>query len=260
MTKGFYLPRPDSNREKWLDTFSTELQAVGASLGLTAAEIAEVGKFALAYSYVLQVANLFKWEEHEWNKYKDLLAEGAIGSHLSSFPTMPVLPVAPDMAPAGIFKIIGKIVQRIKNHPNYDDSIGKNLGIIGPEKSVDLDTIKPLVSVKSVSSDGISLDFMKKEMDGVAVFAGVPYHVPADAGTPAGSELETEAEMEWTEMVRVTQSPFIDTRFNATNKPETRYYKFRYIKKDILIGMESDIIRVISNKLKPGADLANKVK
>lgn len=258
--KDFICQDPTTAAKKWLNTFYTELQTVGANLGISAAEIAEVGKFALAYSYVLQVANLFKWEEHERTKYKDLLADGAIGSHLGAFPTMPTLPVAPDAVPAGIFKIIGKLVQRIKNHPNYDESIGKNLGIIGPEKTVDLDTIKHLVSVKSVTSDGISLDFIKKDMDGVVVYAGVPYHVPADTATPAADESDTEAEMEWTEIARITQSPFFDNRFNTTNKPETRYYKFRYLKKDMMVGQESDIIRVISNKLKPGADLANKVK
>ena len=260
MTKSNYLPHADKEKVAWLMNFNIIFSGVATLFGFTAAEIAAVNADYLAAQYIINTLDIFKNELHERSMYKDLLFDGEIGMELGEMPTLPTLPVAPDAVPASIFKRIGKIVQRIKNHPKYNEAIGKNLGIIGTEKVVDLNTVKPAVSVKAITVDSISLDFVKGTMEGVVVYAGTPLHIVVEAGSSPAPENDTEAEMSWEEIARINHSPFIDTRSNTTNKPETRYYKMRYIKKDSLVGQESDIIRVISTKLKPGADLANKVK
>jgi hypothetical protein len=65
--------------------------------------------------------------------------------------------------------------------------------------------------------------------------------------------------MIWVELAKINHSPFVDTRKNQSAIFETRYYKMRYFKKDVLVGQESDIIRVVS-PIGNGADLANKLK
>lgn len=255
-----YLPHADKDKVAWLMNFNTIFAGTAPLLGFTAAEIAAVNTDYLAAQYIINTLEIFKNEMHERTKYKELLFDGEIGTELGEMPTLPTLPTAPDAVPAGIFRRIGKIVQRIKNHPKYNDAIGKNLGIIGAERIVDLNIIKPTVSVKAVTADSISLDFVKGAMEGVVVYAGTPIPIVIETGSTPTPEKNNEAEMNWEEIARINHAPFIDTRSNTTNKPETRYYKMRYIKKDNLVGQESDIIRVISTKLKPGADLANKVK
>ena len=260
MTKAYYLPKADKEVVPWMNRFKKEFESIAPSFGFTVAEVTSVSNDNNAVKYMFDELDLFKGELQERTKYKDLLFNGDEKVSLGDFPSLPSIIVAPTVVKAGVFKRIAKVVQRIKTHPLYNEAIGKNLGIIGSEITIDLDTIKPVVSVKSITSESISLDFVKNSMEGVAIYAGTPYHIPTEAGSTPNVDAETEAELDWVEIARINHSPFIDTRFNASNKPETRYYKFRYIKKDILIGMESDIIRVISNKLKPGADLANKVK
>jgi hypothetical protein len=255
MSKGHYLPKSDKNREGWLNTFASVFEAVALTLGFTAAEIAEVIAFAAAYSYVMNTMNIYKSEDHEWTKYKDLLADGEIGTHLGPFPGMPIMPIAPVPVPAGIFKSIAKIVQRIKNHPNYDESIGKNLGIIGPEKTIDYDNAKVTFTVRRSDNDGVVLDFVKDEYEGVIIYAGsYPVNTIPPSSTPT---IEEEPVMTWTEIGRVAVSPFVDTRTNQTNKPETRFYRMRYIVKELPIGKISDTITAIATV---GVDLANKLK
>lgn len=261
MKKSFYLPNGDKEKLAWFKTFKTIFAEIAAKFGFTPAEVTAISNDYLAIEYLLSIIDVFKTETQERTRYKDLLFDGDATVNLGDYPTLPDLPTAPTVVvTAGVFKRIAKIVQRIKTHPNYNEAIGKNLGIIGHEQSIDIDIVKPVVTVKTVTSDSISLDFVKGTMEGVAVFAGTPYHTPTEAGSTPEAGTETEAEMSWVEIARINHSPFVDTRSNSSNKTETRYYKMRYFKKDILVGQESDIIRVISYKYKGGADLANVVK
>jgi hypothetical protein len=259
MAKSFYLPSNDNNKRAWLNNFSTQLSSLGAGLGVTATEITEVQKDVLAVNYVLENLEIFKTESQERTRYKDLLFEGEIGSPLGDLPGLPTLPVAPSSVPAGVFKRISKLVQRIKNHANYNEALGKNLGIIGAEKVIDYDNLKVNVSLKYSNSDGVALDFVKGKMDGVVIYSGTIVQETAPEGVTPGTELEPPV-MIWTELSRATISPFIDTRLNAGNLPETRNYKMRYMKKDQPVGKDSDTITVIAVKFKAGAELSGKVK
>ena len=262
MSKSFYLPPGDKERAPWVENFNIEFQAVAATLGFTPAEMAEMANMATAYAFVITTMNIFKSEFHEWTSYKDLLSDAPIGSHLGPFPSLPTMPPIPVAVPAGIFKSIAKVVQRIKNHPNYDESMGRNLGIIGAEKVVDFDKVKPVITVRKVAATGITLDFVKGGMDGVIISLGTipPQKV---AGSEDTGTTEAEGNIIWTELARVSRSPFVDDYMNIkTNVPETRYYKMQYFKKDVLVGAESDIMRVVAEvyKGKAGSELAKIVK
>lgn len=240
MKKQPFLPAGDLDREKWLLNFDTEFAGMAINLGFTAAEATAVHNDYLSFSYVLGANAVLKHELQERNKFKDLLADGNIGSAMNAFPAMPTLAAAPTAVPvAGIFKRMSKVVQRIKNHPNYNEAIGKNLGIIGAEHVVDFGNIKAEGQVKSVNADRIALSFTKGQTDGVVVYDGVPSQAVADAA------LRTP-DFNWVEIGRAKISPFVDTRPNKTHSPETRYYKMRHIKNDQFVGNDSDIIRVVA--------------
>ncbi len=260
MSKSNYLPHGDKEKVTWLMTFNSAFAVVATVLGFTAAEIAAVNSDYLAAQYIYNMLETFKSELHERAMYKDLLFDGDAGVELGEIPVGPVFPAAPEPVKAGIYKRIAKVVQRIKNHPKYNDAIGKNLGIIGAEKVIDLNMAKPTISVKAVTPDSIIINFLKGTMEGVVVYSGsVLYMVPEEGATEVPGTV-TEAEMVWEEVARLNHSPFIDTRINSSNKPEIRYYKMRYILNDELVGQESVIVNVVSNKFKAGSDLANKVK
>jgi hypothetical protein len=260
MSNTSYLPHADKEKLSWLMNFNTVFAGIAVILGFTAAEIAAINADYMAARYIIDTLEILKGEMLERTRYKDLLFHGEPGVPMGEMPVIADMPVAPSPVLAGIFKRVAKVVQRIKNHPNYNEAMGRNLGIIGAEKVVDLNTVKPLISVKAIADDSITLDFVKGSLDGVYVYAGTPVHiVPEGETTPEGGN-SMEAEMSWEEIAKINHGPFVDRRRNQSGNFETRYYKMRYFKKDTLVGFDSDIIRVISPISKAGADLSNKVK
>ena len=246
MRKVYYLPYNDKKRVVWFMNFITVFPSVAVNLGFSLAEVEALKNDYIVCKYMNEILELFKNEMQERTKYKDLLYNGKAGIPMGNLPSMPSLPTTPIPVASGVFKRLNKIVQRIKNHTNYNEAIGKNLGIIGAEKVIDLNTIKPKVRLKASTPDSISLRFFKNRMDGVVIYGGTPIRYIVEAGKNAPSNSETEIEMNWIEIIKLNHSPFIDTRANSSNKPETRYYKIRYFKKDVLVGQDSDIISVIS--------------
>jgi hypothetical protein len=246
MRKAYYLPYNDNEKVVWLMNFSTVFATIAETFDFTKEEVASVKNDYIVCKYMNEICNLFKSEFQERTRYRDLLFMGDIGSSFGSFPSLPEMPVVPAPVAAGVFKRTSKLVQRIKSHPKYNVSIGRNLGIIGAEKVIDLDAIKPKIKVKAVTAESISISFIKNRMDGVVVYAGTPMRISALTGNTLAPDTETEIKMNWVEIAKNNISPFIDKRPNSSNKPETRYYKMRYFRKDILVGQDSDIIDVIS--------------
>jgi hypothetical protein len=157
-----------------------------------------------------------------------------------------------------VFKRIGKLVQRMKNHPDYNEALGKNLGIIGAEQSVNYDAVKVRITLRRTDADGVTLDFVKGQLDGVIIYSGaIVQQIPAEGVPPETAEPPV---LVWTELARATTSPWTDNRYNASTLPEPRHYKMRYFKKDVPVGKESDTISVIAVRFKAGAELATKVK
>jgi hypothetical protein len=242
MTKEFYLPRGKKERRKWLNNFNTQLAEHGIGLGITPAEIAAVQNDAKAVNYMLDNLEIFNAEKEERTRYTNLLFDGRIGSPLGDLPGLPALPPPPAAVPPGVFKRIAKMVQRIKSHPNYNEALGKNLGIIGPEKVIDWEKQKVRATLLRSDATGVAFDFYKGKSDGVVIYEGSFVHENNSASEPLL--------LAWTERARANISPWIDTRENKTSQPEARNYKMRYLKKDKAIGLESDILSVIAVKYK----------
>jgi hypothetical protein len=77
---------------------------------------------------------LIKTGLHERKSCKDVLEDVELGTQQRVFPGLPTLPFAPGGVFTDTFKRIVKIIHRSKNHPDYNESIDKNFGIIGAEK------------------------------------------------------------------------------------------------------------------------------
>lgn len=255
MAKEYYLPNSDNDRRTWVNIFDTQLADLGPDLGVTGAEITATHNDALAVNYILDNLELFKNETKERTKYKDALFDGQIGSPLGDLPGLPTLPVAPTAVPAGVFKRIAKIVTRIKNHPNYTESLGRSLGIEGTEQTIDFDNAKVEMTLRKTDSDGIVIEFVKGKFDGVIIYESTS--VPAPITDPPADPPEPPTTV-WREIARVTKSPWTDTRPNQTRHPETRSFKMKYMYNDQPVGKDSDTLTVISTILP--AELSGKVR
>ncbi|GAL83113.1 hypothetical protein Galf_1817 [Sporocytophaga myxococcoides] len=140
-----YLPKADKEKAIWLKNFSGKLQIHAANVGIASEEVIGVSNDALAFLYALEMVENSKNETAQKVSFKNILADGSEALALTYPTSIPALN-QPALVKAGIFKRTGKLVQRIKNHPNYNDSIGKDLGVIGSESTQDRTTMKPEIS------------------------------------------------------------------------------------------------------------------
>lgn len=118
-------------------------------------------------------------------------------------------------------------IRRIQDHTAFEEADAQALGFRVETPPVDLNTVKPVITGVTVLADQVILDWLKRNMDGVIVYGSYDGVIYTDLG-------------------RDNRSPFEDIRKNVVpGKPETRYYKLRYIKNDKPVGLESDVIKVI---------------
>ncbi len=179
------------------------------------------------FAYCVMIVVLFKTEKQERVKFKNLVSNGAIGTPIGDFPSMPTIPAPPDAVPAGIFKRLAKTVQRIKNHPKYTDAIGKDLGIIGAEDIFDEDTYKTELTAE-VFPGYVRISFVKGNAEAVNIYSRM------------------EGETAWVFLATDQHSPYNDTRPLADPAtPETREYMGMGVIDDEEIGQPSDIVSAV---------------
>jgi len=146
MIHGNYLPDGDQPRKTWLDNFNLKLPTHSGTLGITVPQQDSVKDDTKMWAYILGEINTFTAEKEERVEYKNLLRNGDENLVLPAVPGLPLPVVAPTLVKAGIFKRIGKLVQTIKNHSNYTESIGQDLQIIGAEQVHNPDDLKPVIT------------------------------------------------------------------------------------------------------------------
>lgn len=222
-----YLPRRDSDRVTWFNNFDSKFGGYASLLGFTSDEVTGISKDAAMFAYCVGQVVLFKTEKQERVKFKNLVSNGAIGIPIGDFPSVPTIPAPPEAVPAGIFKRLAKTVQRIKNHPKYNDIIGKDLGIIGAEDIFDEDTYKTKLTAE-VFPGFVRISFTKGNVEAVNIYCRL------------------DGETQWVFLATDHHSPYNDTRPLADpNTPETREYMGMGVIDDEEIGQPSDIVSVV---------------
>jgi hypothetical protein len=161
LTKRKQMPKADCIK-RGDRAFSNQLLHFGATIGGYAALFGITPAQITAHQ---ADANRFKWELdraedcsmclQQWNGWKTITRKGgafpATGAPVEmSWPTEP-----PAVAP-GIEARFRALVQDIKNHPNYNPSIGEALGIEGEEKAGPDDSLTPDLTLMQVA-DGVKI-------------------------------------------------------------------------------------------------------
>ncbi|MDD5572118.1 MAG: hypothetical protein PHD97_13285 [Bacteroidales bacterium] len=146
MYKKDFLPHSDAEFDNWLGNFSTQLSLLGATMGLTAAEVTAIINMITATRADINNVVVKKAE-----------LQSIIGNK--------------DMRKILLLKAMRPSIQRMKNHPAYsDDDQGKKLGIVGASVAVDFSSMKPILNVK-VTTGKPHLSWNKKIADGVIIYA-----------------------------------------------------------------------------------------
>jgi len=195
-----YIPLRNTDFVGWEQRFATKVAAHAATLGLNAGQVATVvDKIA---THQVQFAE----------------AESAKKTARSKVSAM-------QRGRVSTVRAIRSLVKAIKASPAYNESIGKEMSIIGPEDSGEMTA--PVLRI--AMSGGIPIiGYRKGRMDGILL------------------QSRRSGETEFTFLAVDTQSPYPDTRPNqVAGTPEAREYMAWYMKGDQQVGEPSAVVVVL---------------
>ena len=230
MTKDF-IPHQDSVLDEWEVNFIAKLAVHGPTLGIDPALVTAVTSSVTAH-HSSYSAYLTKQAE----------AKAATEDKMAKRATA--------------IAIIRDIAQKCKTSSAYSGAIGDELGIKGVQQTIAVNFVKPEVTHISVQLDKIIFDWKKGHMDGIVIFSAkrtltnsqVAGEATANSGengqNPAGNFYPQN--LIWEEIGRDFRSPYEDKRLNLGMEPEIRFYKLRYLYKDQIVGIDSDIVKVVT--------------
>lgn len=147
MIKSHYLPRKDEERVPWFNNFSRKFGNYAPNLGFTDDEVTGVHNDSAAFDYAVTQIGNYTTAKAQRVDYKNLLKDGPESTVVVAIPPAVSNGITPVPVAAGVFVRLSRIVQRIKNHTNYTDDIGKDLGIIGAELNINATIMKPALKL-----------------------------------------------------------------------------------------------------------------
>ena len=171
MIRHRYIPVTDEKKTGWLKVFTMNLEQIAGRFDISVAEIDQLKADTEMFEYAVTVAHIFRTESQGRNAFKKLLVrEKSHAGREVNVPDLPsLLPPPSTVARTGIFQRVAKMAKRIKAHPNYTDSIGERLGIIGSQMVVDYDKLKP--SIKLIKSGwNVIIKWKKGVADAIDIY------------------------------------------------------------------------------------------
>ena len=212
------MPRTQVGQIEWMGNLAAKLPVYAERLGLTEEDVETIRNGHAYLAHVLAKGNALKLKLRAWTTHKD---EAMRGARISA----PLAEPEPDAPVAPMPDIMGKarnLVKRIKVHPKYTNSIGRDLRLIGPEIIDDDVLIRPNLQV-SLRAGFPSLKWLRQRTDSMEIVV--------DRGTGTFQHLIT-----------TTNNSYRDT--SPLPPPGTAaawHYKAIYRRKDEAIGQWSDI-------------------
>ena len=228
-----FIKSSDSEFGLQLENFRSKLPGYATALGVTVEEIDTVNADTNYYLSVLLAQTNFQTYAESVTNYKDLLRYGNGNEVLGQFPKVPKAPVngggdptvasaspAP-MVAANVQERFSKLVQRIKGSPNYNKTIGEDLGIEGTETPFNPETGKPEIKTTYSSGGHPVLKWKKGKFQGLEVWK--------NTGTG------------WTKLDTDTCPDYTDkTELPPVGQTAVWKYKMIYLYKDAQVGQWSD--------------------
>ena len=193
-TKKGFIPTTDGDEKTWAVNLKANIAAQAAAVGLVAADVTSIGNSCS--DIITQVDTAMQAQQ---------AAKQATATKTTR--------VAADESN------IRNYVKRIKASTGYTEAIGKLLGIVGEDHTVDEANSKPELKLHK-DPHGWRIEFnLQGHFDGVNIY----------------KKLSTAAA--FTFIARDTSSPYID---NAAVDNGTEYYAF-YVIGDDEVGLQSDL-------------------
>ena len=119
------------------------------------------------------------------------------------------------------------LAKRIKAHPAYTAAFGNLLGIVGPEDTTDISTLKSDITGEDKKGGVVEIDFNLANSEGVNIY----------------SRRDGDADFKF--LARDTSPTYVDNRpLLVAGKPELREYKAIFVVGDLEVSQFSDEITV----------------
>jgi hypothetical protein len=168
MPKSYYLPSDDAGKGSWLNNLASKLPAYQAALGLTAGDVTSITNDAAFFNYALGAQTQVAAYSQQWTSYKNSARNGSDPA-LGPSPVAPTFGVAPTPVAPGIIGRATALVARIKVAPGYTDSIGQALQLVGADQTVDVNTLKPVLTVE-LDAGAVDIGWVKQGMDALEIW------------------------------------------------------------------------------------------
>ncbi len=227
-TNSYYPPTIDGRADWWQNIIDNNgaLATAGASTA-QASTIAEDAAWAV-YTY-RTIREAYDEAFKSIIAYCDCLLDGENGGPTPSAPAIASWPGQPGSGvPCGIEKRREQWVQMVKNLPGYNPSIGATLKLEAAVTPFDPSTYQAeIFGFGSPSTHTVAGKFRKAggKIDGINLYA-------RKAGTPS-----------WTALGRFNATPFTAmVPVVAPTGPEDWEFQARAVKRDVEIGIASDIV------------------
>ncbi|MBI3418178.1 MAG: hypothetical protein HY043_23050 [Verrucomicrobia bacterium] len=222
MAKAPFMPKDDPGKCQLLSNIAQKLPGYSATVGVTAAEVAATTADNAFFAYICDAKNQYAQKALDWTAYKNNARDGTV---LGALPAAPTLGPAPALVPPNIFGRLAALVARVKKHPGYTDAIGQDLGLIGAEQTVDLNSMKPILDL-TLQAGHPNIGWTKQGMDGLEIWV--------DRGTGTFTFLAID-----------TIPDYLDTAaLPAAGTSAVWKYKAIYRLHDEQVGQWSDVISV----------------
>lgn len=178
-----FVQRSDTEFSIQLSNFSNELATLGASLGISAEQIAAAEEDAAAFAFAVAAQESIKEYAKSFTRFKEDLRAGKRASTQAA-PTL-ALPAAPSAVLVGVEQRFRDLAARIRTAPNYTEAIGAQLGIVAPQASRTPEADAQPAILGLVTSGGkVILRWKKGPYDGIYVYrkidGGAYEHVGVD--------------------------------------------------------------------------------
>lgn len=222
-----WFPTNLQDRAAWYDNFNTQIQIIGAALGLTAPERDSIGEDNQMLQFLATTAVTIDAYTDGIRQFRKTITEGDIGDPTPVFPADIVLAAPAGTVTTGIFERLDNFVKRIRVAPAYTPDDGALLGIIpSPSEGFVPEGAKPVLEASPVPGNVVEVRFVRGKSDGVNI------QISIDKG-------------DWAAVGNFFKSPAALTiPQNEGELPRSVQVRARYLVGNSAVGDYSDIVTV----------------
>lgn len=171
MSKHYFMPRADLEREQWMKNYSGKLSGYAVKYKIADEEVEDTVKGAAYLTYWMDYRNKLDEYQTKLTAYKNEMMNGvADGVDASLPPALPTFDPPPPAVEPGIIKRATSIGNRIKSSRSYTIADGNDLGLEGSVITFNPEEQKPVIQLHLIAGGKPEVVWTKGKMDGIEIY------------------------------------------------------------------------------------------